>query len=285
MARIRTVKPEFWTSAQVMECSRDARLLFIGLWNFCDDAGRHPFNAKQIKALVFPGDDLSIGTVRGWLDELVANDLICIYAIDGKDYFQVTGWKHQKIDRPQDPKYPGPFDDNSVNCREPSTTARDGEERKGEEGKGGEGERARATRIPAGWKPTEETISAVRAAGLSHPVIERETRKYLAHYEANGAERVDWQAGFRKWCLKEAQDHPPAPAAMQAHIVAITANSPSWDAWRTHYRDIKANARVSLMDAAVEQHKPFSVPSEWPPGHPRARESPPVDQPAHHVAA
>jgi len=34
MARIRTIKPEFWTAEQVMELSRDARLLFIGMWNF-----------------------------------------------------------------------------------------------------------------------------------------------------------------------------------------------------------------------------------------------------------
>jgi hypothetical protein len=49
MARIRTVKPEFWTSEQVMNCSRDARLLFIGMWNFCDDGGNHPASAKTLK--------------------------------------------------------------------------------------------------------------------------------------------------------------------------------------------------------------------------------------------
>lgn len=67
MARIRTIKPEFWTSEQVMNCSRDARLLFIGLWNFCDDYGRHPANSKQLKALIFPDDNLSekiAGTAR-----------------------------------------------------------------------------------------------------------------------------------------------------------------------------------------------------------------------------
>lgn len=37
MSSYRAVKLEFWTSDQVMSCSREARLLFIGLWNFCDD--------------------------------------------------------------------------------------------------------------------------------------------------------------------------------------------------------------------------------------------------------
>jgi len=117
MARIRTIKPEFWSSEQVMECSLPARLLFIGLWNFCDDAGRMPFRPRQIKAQVFPGDDMTPDAVLGLLDELSSNGLIRRYAVDGDDYLMVTGWHHQKIDRPQKSKCPGPIDDNSSNDR------------------------------------------------------------------------------------------------------------------------------------------------------------------------
>ncbi|KKK60207.1 hypothetical protein LCGC14_3026700, partial [marine sediment metagenome] len=42
MARIRTVKPDFWTSEDVAAVSRNARLLFIGLLNFADDVGNGP---------------------------------------------------------------------------------------------------------------------------------------------------------------------------------------------------------------------------------------------------
>ena len=133
MARIRSIKPEFWTSEQVMECSPNARLLFIGLWNFCDDAGRHPVSAKQIKALIFPADDLSAEDVRGMVDELSENGLISLYVVGGKEYFQITGWHHQKIDKPQAPKYPGPDDDNSPNGRRTLATDRIGEDRKGKD--------------------------------------------------------------------------------------------------------------------------------------------------------
>lgn len=133
MARIRSIKPEFWTSEQVMECSPNARLLFIGLWNFCDDAGRHPLAVKQIKALVFPSDDFTADDVSRMLDELSTNDLIQRYTVDGKGYFQVTGWQHQKIDRPQSPKYPGPLDDHSTNARDGKDKGEDkGEDRKKE---------------------------------------------------------------------------------------------------------------------------------------------------------
>lgn len=133
MARIRTIKPEFWTSEQVMECSTNARLLFIGLWNFCDDAGRMVASEKRIKASVFPSDDFTAENVRRMLDELSSNGLILLYVIDGKEYLQVTGWHHQKIDRPQKSKIPDPPDPNSPNGRRTIDVGREGN---GMEGKG-----------------------------------------------------------------------------------------------------------------------------------------------------
>jgi len=115
MARIRSIKPEFWTSEQVMECSPNARLLFIGLWNFCDDAGRHPFSARQIKAEIMPGDDVSSENIRGMLEELSRIGLIEVYEVDNKQYLQVTGWHHQRIDKPQVPKYPAKPKNHSTN--------------------------------------------------------------------------------------------------------------------------------------------------------------------------
>lgn len=134
MARIRSVKPEFWASEQVMECSPMARLMFIGLWNFCDDAGNHVASAKTIKAEIFPGDDISSADVQGMLDELSSNGLIAFYTNDSKAYLHVTGWKkHQKIDRPtfKHPAYPGSA---RRALDEPSPPEGSGEEGKGEEG-------------------------------------------------------------------------------------------------------------------------------------------------------
>ncbi|MBR0568380.1 hypothetical protein J5J83_19840 [Azoarcus sp. L1K30] len=107
MARIRSIKPEFWTAEQVMELSRDARLLFVGLWNFCDDAGIHPAKEKTLKAEVFPSDDLIAADIRRLIDECISQGLVLEYEIDGERYWQVTGWHHQKIDQPTF-KYPTP---------------------------------------------------------------------------------------------------------------------------------------------------------------------------------
>ena len=69
MARIRSIKPEFWSSGQVLECSPIARLLFLGMLNFADDEGRLPFSAKSIKAQIFPADPFSFEDIEGMIAE------------------------------------------------------------------------------------------------------------------------------------------------------------------------------------------------------------------------
>jgi hypothetical protein len=74
--------------------------------------------------------------IRRLLDELSANRLIAYYDFDGVEYFQVLGWYHQKIDRPQRPKYPAPvnpLDECSPNTRRTFAPDRIGEDTKGRE--------------------------------------------------------------------------------------------------------------------------------------------------------
>lgn len=163
MARIRSIKPEFWTSEQIMECSTNARLLFIGIWNFCDDAGRHPMTPKQLKALVFPADELTFADVEGMLDELSSNGLIMPYVVDGKEYFQVTGWQHQKIDRPQAAKYPAPVVDHSPNPRDGRDEGEDkGKERNSETDVSGAAAPARVVPIDARTALFHEGLAILR---------------------------------------------------------------------------------------------------------------------------
>lgn len=101
MARIRTIKPEFWTSEQVADCSPNTRLLFIGMWSFCDDNGIHPASLKRIKMEVFPSDSISESELQTAIQELITSRLLSEYDVAGKRYWQVTGWhNHQRIDRP-----------------------------------------------------------------------------------------------------------------------------------------------------------------------------------------
>lgn len=128
MARIRTIKPEFWTSEQVVECSTSARLLFIGMWNFVDDAGRMPASVMRLKMQVFPGDGFTKSDMDALMGELIDAGLVEQYETEGVAYWQVTGWHHQKIDRASI-RYPGKPEDTSSSSRgyvEPSSNARRG---------------------------------------------------------------------------------------------------------------------------------------------------------------
>lgn len=76
MARIRTVKPEFFTSEDVVELSAMARLLYIALWCEADKEGRLAWKPKTLKMRYFPADDCDIDTM---CNEIVERGLCVIY--------------------------------------------------------------------------------------------------------------------------------------------------------------------------------------------------------------
>lgn len=149
MSRIRSIKPEFWTSEQVVSMSRDARLLFIAMWNFADDFGIIPASAKSLKMKALPGDDITIEQVNGLIREMIDQGLVVAFESekDGQQYLEVTGWnRHQRVDRPNS-KYPKNITQNQnststrrmLDDRSTSSTPRSGVEWSGKEGKGKEG--------------------------------------------------------------------------------------------------------------------------------------------------
>lgn len=162
MARIRTIKPEFWTSEQVVECSTNARLLFIGLWNFCDDRGVHPASVKRIKMEVFPGDIFPLEEVEAWIKELLSAKLLYLFHDDNDPFWYVSGWKHQKIDKPSY-KYPIPplFDEYSAN--DSGTIV----EHSPPEGKGREGKKKNTKRENPKTPTLEEVEKYFESKGYS----------------------------------------------------------------------------------------------------------------------
>jgi hypothetical protein len=60
MARIRTIKPEFFTSEDVVGLQPLARLLFIGLWCEADKEGRLAWKPKTFKMRYLPADECDV---------------------------------------------------------------------------------------------------------------------------------------------------------------------------------------------------------------------------------
>jgi len=108
MARIRSIKPEFWTSENIGKLSRDARLLFIGLWNLADDVGRVRGALPYLSGALFSyDDDATPAAVGAWLSELVGSGMVRAYTVDGSSYLDIPKWlKHQRIDHSTASKIP-----------------------------------------------------------------------------------------------------------------------------------------------------------------------------------
>lgn len=111
MARIRSIKPGFWTDEKLTQLPRDARLTFLGLISaMADDAGRCKGDVRLVKASVWPlDDDIDTVDITGHLERLVEAGRILLYQHGGAWYIQIVNWKrHQRIDKPRPSEYPEP---------------------------------------------------------------------------------------------------------------------------------------------------------------------------------
>lgn len=108
MARIRTIKPSFWSSRTAAKVSRDARLLALGLISFADDDGRFLASHSAITGYVYPNDDdVTQPKLRRWLGELEDVGFATLYESEGIKYGSVN-FGHQRISHPTPSNYPPP---------------------------------------------------------------------------------------------------------------------------------------------------------------------------------
>lgn len=105
MARIRTIKPEFWTDEDMAEVSEAACLLAIGLLNYADDEGYFNANPKLIKAAVFPIREPSV-SIPVMLRELSNHGYLSMfYTSDNRQFGLIKNFaKHQVVNKPRPSK-------------------------------------------------------------------------------------------------------------------------------------------------------------------------------------
>ena len=104
MARKRMISPEFWTDDKVIELSIQERLLFIAMWNFADDEGLIANKPKQMKAQIFPIDDITHGAISEMLMSI--HNVGLIQFGNDNTLIKIKNWtRHQKINRPTPSNY------------------------------------------------------------------------------------------------------------------------------------------------------------------------------------
>lgn len=99
MARIRTIKPEFFRHADLFDAEEDTglplRLAFAGLWTACDREGRFEWKPRQLKLDCLPYDDVDFSRV---LDALATRGFVQKYEAEGSAFGLVPSFtKHQII--------------------------------------------------------------------------------------------------------------------------------------------------------------------------------------------
>jgi hypothetical protein len=194
MARIRTVKPEFFQHEELFKAEQKARLplrlAYVGLWTQCDREGRFAWRPGRLKLNVLPWDDVDFEKI---LEALAEGGFIAKYTIDGNSYAYIPSWdKHQKVHSnevestiplpPASTKGTSPCTDGgspstngalaSTKGASPSTTGASDGARKGKEGKGemeGEGEGERT--VPPLLKERDELFDAVCEVTGSDPKV------------------------------------------------------------------------------------------------------------------
>lgn len=235
MPRIRTIKPEFWTSEIVAGWHPETRLTFIGLWTLADDNGVGLANERLIASQLYPLDDPQEASVRVHraLTEASNKGQIVLYEAAGKRLYYCTGWdEHQRINRPSTSRFPRP---DNVSPRPPtsgndghasSTTGavtepgvsphRDLSEGSPPEGKGREGSSSSDTAPPRSDKPkppephrddVEAVCTRLRdlivANGSKEPTITQEWRRQARLMIDNDKRDLSKALNLIEWCQKD----------------------------------------------------------------------------------
>lgn len=132
MARIRTIKPEFFTSEDIVSLTPLARLFYVSLWCEADREGRLSWRPKTLKMRYFPADNCDIDMLA---TELITAGLIEIYEDDDKQYAYIPSFaKHQIINNRESASVlPAPKSRKKIDASGTRANASQGKE--GKEGK------------------------------------------------------------------------------------------------------------------------------------------------------
>lgn len=99
------ISPDYWLDEEIGIWSSEAKLAYIGLWNFADDEGIFRANPKLLKTQIFPYNDNI--DMQKLLDEMKSK--IQLYEVDGQKYGHIKNFlKHQYIQKPQQSRFPKP---------------------------------------------------------------------------------------------------------------------------------------------------------------------------------
>lgn len=279
MARIRSIKPDFFRHEGLYNAERAAklplRLAFAGLWTAADREGRFRWAPRQLKLDCLPYDDnVNFESV---LEALAQCGFIRKYEVEGMAYGYIPSWhEHQVINqREAQSKLPVPSDASMcVHSTEQVQTHGEGKGKEGE-GKGRSMGAAVASRdddFDEFWKvypnrdganpkePARKQFQmAVKAGANPRDIIAGAKRCRFVESKSVGTpyipQAVKWLRDQRWNDYPTKPDQPEGDGLIQVlDQLALEA----WDAYGT-----KTNGRGYPRDKMGG----WRFPTKWPPGH------------------
>ena len=211
MARIRTIKPEFFTSEDIVELEPLARLLYIALWCEADKEGRFSWKPKTFKMRYLPADETNIDAL---CDALLTRGLVCLY---GENLAFIPSFtQHQHINpREKDSNLPSldEYIESRVSDASVTVDTRAGR-KEGREGKGKVDASRRETPIPEDFSVSERVKAWAELNGYDQ--LETHLANFVDSCRAKGYKYIDWDAAFRNAISKnwaKVKERPKATPA------------------------------------------------------------------------
>ena len=91
--RIRTIRPEFYSSESVGSMTWKTRLVFINLWSYVEDNGVQLDNPRLFRGQCMPYDDSVLDAIEDAFAELEQCGSIIRYERDGKRLLFIPGFE------------------------------------------------------------------------------------------------------------------------------------------------------------------------------------------------
>ena len=116
VGRIRTIKPEFFTSPSSARASVEGRIFFAALWCWADDYGVGETNLNALLGFAFPEEDQRTREeIQSLCKEVAEAYGVVFYTVAERHFYAVPSWdKHQKTQRRAARRNPTPDDPNAV---------------------------------------------------------------------------------------------------------------------------------------------------------------------------
>ena len=217
MARMRIVKPRFFTNEEIAELPPLTRILFIGLWCYADRRGRLEDRPKRIKTEILPYDNHDVDAALTKLNDV---GFITRFAVDEKKFIQINNFEKHQHCHVKEPEstIPAPCETGANPSLSLSLTGTVKEEKK--------------SKNLAGKSPPDPRINEVKNHFVEacfkvlhfEPVLEHAKDGKLIKSRLNGDNfTLDELKDLIDWFVKsdKAQEHPTLAAALSAHSMNL----------------------------------------------------------------